>query len=80
MHRLSQAGILTQKLSYQPLNEKEYRQSSLALGYSKTKRRPISFTLFVENYGLKYVGKEHAKHLVTTLNGHFIILQYWEVT
>ena len=42
--------------------------------------QPIYSTLFENNFGVKYVGKEHADHLLTTLNRHYIISQYWEVT
>ena len=33
--------------------------------------RPVQFTLVVDNFGVKYVGKEHADHLIKTLKGHY---------
>jgi hypothetical protein len=32
--------------------------------------RPISFTLCIDNFGMKYVGQEYAKHLLQVLNMH----------
>ena len=39
--------------------------------------KPISFTLFFNDLGMNYVVKEHTKHLLTTLNKHYIISKYW---
>ena len=35
--------------------------------------RPISFTLCVDNFGIKYVGQEHANHLKSVLQEHYTI-------
>ena len=78
MYRLPQSGILAQKLLEKRLNEKGYRQSSLTLVYWKHNLQPIYFKIFVENNCMKYFGKEHAKHLFTTLNEHYIVSQDWE--
>ena len=70
MYRLPQDGILAQKLINQYLNEKGNRQSRINPGYWKHDQRQIYFTLFVDNFGMGYVGKEHANHLVTELKEH----------
>ena len=75
MYGLPQAGIPAQKLLEQRLNEKGYSQRSLNPSYCKHDWRPISFTLFVNDFGVKYLVKEHAKNLVTTINEHYIISQ-----
>ena len=40
--------------------------------------RPIQFFLVVDYFGVKYVGKEHAKHLVDTLEENYEISEDWE--
>ena len=35
--------------------------------------RPIAFTLVVDDFGVKYVGKKNADHLVATLKGKYKI-------
>ena len=37
------------------------------LGLFMHKTRPVWFTLVVDNFGVKYVGKENAKHLMSVL-------------
>ena len=36
-------------------------------GLWKHNRRPIQFSLIVDNFGVKYVGKEHMDYLITSL-------------
>eukprot|EP00804_Cyclotella_cryptica_P018668 CCRYP_007187-RC/>CCRYP_007187-RC protein AED:0.39 eAED:0.39 QI:0/0/0/1/0/0/2/0/276 len=40
--------------------------------------RPICFALCVDDFGVKYVGKVHAKHLINTLTGHYDISTDWD--
>ncbi len=40
--------------------------------------RLISSTLCVDNFGMKYIGQEHAKHLLQALNMHYKCLQDWD--
>ena len=35
--------------------------------------RPIQFSLVVDDFGVKYVGEENAKHLVNALVEHYEI-------
>ena len=37
--------------------------------------RPIQFSLVVDDFGVKYVGEEHSKHLVNALVEHYEISQ-----
>ena len=32
--------------------------------------RPITFSLVVDNFDIKYVGKQHVDHLISTLRTH----------
>jgi hypothetical protein len=71
MYGLPQAGILANKLLEQQLNEHGYRQSPTTPGLWKHEKRPISFTLCVDDFGVKYVGQEHAEHLLKVLTQHY---------
>ena len=44
-----------------------YRQSTRIPGLWRHLWRPIQFTLVVDDFGVKYVGEEHARHLVASL-------------
>ena len=55
------------------LNEKGYRQSNTTPGYWTHDWRPISFSLVVDDFGVKYVGEEHAEHLLTALRKDYVV-------
>ena len=61
---LPQSGILAQTLLETHLNAHDYHQSKITPGLWKHEWRPICFKLIVDNFGVKYVGKEHAKHFI----------------
>ena len=73
MYGLLQAGIIAQKLLEQRLQAKGYHQSKINPGFWKHNWRPISFALCVDVFGVKYVGKAHADHLLQTLKEHYEI-------
>ena len=78
MYGLPQAGILAQELLEKRLNARGYYQSSLVHGLWLHEWRPIQFTLVVDDFGVKYVGKEHAQHLVDTIRAHYDVETDWE--
>ena len=80
MYGLPHAGIMAQQLLEERLNKQGYFQSKLCPGYWKHKSRPISFTLCVDDFCVKYVGKEHAEHLMKILKKHYTISHEWEGT
>jgi hypothetical protein len=71
MYGLPQAGILAQKLLEERLNKHGYMQNKAIPGLWTHQSRPISFTLVVNNFGIKYVGQEHAMHLISILKEHY---------
>ncbi len=71
MYGLPQAGILAQQLLEQRLNKHGYQQSPITPGLWKHDVRPISFTLCVNNFGVKYTGCEHAEHPKNVFNKHY---------
>ena len=78
MYGLPQAGILAQKLLEERLNAHGYRQSQITPGLWKHDTRPISFTLCVDDFGVKYVGRQHADHLKNVLNEHYKCAVDWD--
>jgi hypothetical protein len=77
MYSLPQAGLLAKKLLEKRLNKHGYRQSKLVPGLWKHDTRPIQFTLVVDDFGVKYVGKEHAQHLKNALKEHYKLTCNW---
>ena len=78
MHGLLQAGLLSQILLEERLQKYGYEQSKLKPGFWKHKWRPIWFTLVVDDFGVKYVGKEHERHLVSVIKENYEISEDWE--
>jgi hypothetical protein len=71
MYGLPQASILAQELLEKCLNKHGYCQSSITLGLWQHDFHPISFTLCIEDFGIKYVGCEHVEHLSSILSEHY---------
>jgi len=67
MYGLPQAGIIANQKLVPILAKAGYHQSKHTPGLFKHESRPISFCLVVDDFGVKYVGKEHANHLIQTL-------------
>ena len=78
MYGLPQAGINAQELLETRLKTAGCTQSKLTPGYWKHKWHPISFTLIVDNFGVKYIGKEHIMHLIKVLKEHYKVEEDWE--
>ena len=57
MYGLPQAGSLAQELLEKRLGKHGYRQSTLVPGLWKHDWRPVQFSLVVDDFGVKYVGK-----------------------
>jgi hypothetical protein len=70
MYGLPQAGILAQELLEKGLNKHDYSQSKAVLDLWTHKPQPILFTLVVDDFGVKYIRKEHAMHLISILKQH----------
>ena len=77
VYGLPQAVILAQKLLEKRLNAKGYRQSGIYPGLWKHDWRPICFSLCVDNFGVKHVGRQHSKHLMNALKEDYTISQDW---
>ena len=77
MYGLPQSGLLANKLLEKRLNRHKYHQSKLVPGLWKHDTRPIQFTLVVDDFGVKYVGEEHALHLKSVLEEHYKVTTDW---
>ncbi len=64
MYGLPQSGLLANELLEKGLNKQGYPQSKLVPNLWKHDTRPIQFTLVVDDFGVKYVGKETRFHPV----------------
>ena len=78
MYGLPQAGIIAQELLEERLKAAGYSQSKITHGYWKHDWRPISFTLVVDDFGVKYIGKEHVMHLINTLKKDYEVEEDWD--
>ena len=78
MYGLPAAGILAQQLLEERLAKAGYHQSRYTPGYWKHEWRPISFALIVDDFAVKYVGKEHAQHLLDTLKKDYECKEDWK--
>ena len=78
MYGLPAAGILAQKLLKKRLNKEGYSQSKTTPGFWTHKWRPVSFTLCIDDFGVNYVGIEHANNLISVLQESYKISTNWE--
>ena len=77
MYGLPQAGILAQELLEKQLVECGYTQSKIIHGLWKHSSRPTTFTLVVDDFGVKYISMEDANHLINVLQKYYQITIDW---
>ena len=77
MYGLPQSGILANKLLVKRLDLFGYYPVEHTPGLWKHKTRPVVFSLVVDDFGVKYVGKENADHLVNSLQADYKITIDW---
>ena len=80
MYGLPQAGIIAQDLLTKQLHKAGYSQSTVTPGYWQHNWRPISSTLVVDDFGVKYTNKEDVEHLISVLKQDYGIDTDWEGT
>ena len=78
MYGLPAAGIIANKLLKARLAKKGYFELPHTPGLWKHVSRPIAFTLVVDDFGVKYEGKEHVEHLLVALEDNYTIENDWE--
>jgi hypothetical protein len=80
MYGLKQAGLLANQLLQTRLAPFEYYPTRHTLGLWLHKTRLISFTLVVDNFAVKYVGKQNAEHLWNVLLRTYELTTDWSAT
>ncbi len=78
MYGPPQAGIIAQQLLKECLQKHGYQQSQTTPGLWKHDTRPISFSLVINSFGVKYVGKENAQHLLDTVRHYYKCSCNWK--
>jgi hypothetical protein len=77
MYGLKQAGLLANQLLQTRLAPFGYYPTRHTPGLWVHKTRPISFTLDVDDFTVKYVGKHHAEHLRNALLRTYELATDW---
>jgi hypothetical protein len=80
MYGLPQAGILANELLQRNLANDGYHPTTHTHGVWTHDTRPVSFSLVVDDLRVKYVGHEHAEHLMTCINKNYNISSDWNGT
>ena len=71
IYGLTQAGALANKQLKENLKPHGYYEVQHTPGLLRHKQKPILFSLIVDDFGVKYVGKEHAMHLYKSLKSYY---------
>lgn len=78
MYGLPQAGIIANQKLTRHLAKYGYHPTKHTPGLWQHDVRPVTFSLVVDDFGIKYVGKEHAEHLINALRADYRITVDWE--
>jgi hypothetical protein len=77
MYGLPQAGILANQLLARRLAIHGYHQMTFTPGLWRHVTHPVQFTLVVDDFGVQYVGAEHAHHLIAALETDYTVSKDW---
>jgi hypothetical protein len=77
MYGLPQAGRLAYNQLVLNLGRNGYHPCKRTHGLWRHVTRPVLFSLVVDDFGIKYVGKQHAQHLFTSLRENYKISEDW---
>jgi hypothetical protein len=77
MYGLPQVGILDNQFLARRLAIHVYHQTKFTPDLWQHVARPIQFTLVVDDFGVQYVGEEHAHHLISALETYYTVSKDW---
>jgi hypothetical protein len=77
MYGLPQSGRLANNLLVTRLAPHGYRPCTHTHGLWRHDTKHITFTLVVDDFGIKYLGKENADHLLNALKEHYEVTKDW---
>jgi hypothetical protein len=80
MYGLKQAGLLANQLLPTRLEPFGYYPARHTPGLWLHKTQPISFTLVMDNFAVKYIGKQQAEHLRNALLRTYELTTDWMAT
>jgi hypothetical protein len=80
MYGLPHAGILANELLQRNLTKDGYRPTTHTHGLWTHDTRPISFSFVVDDFRVKYIGREHAEHLMACIKKNYNISSDWNGT
>ena len=78
MYGIPQEGRISHDTLVKHLDTYGYHPSIRIPGLLKHNSRPINFSLVVDNFGVKYPGKDHALHLKSELETKYKVTTDWE--
>jgi hypothetical protein len=74
---LPQAGILANKQLRRKLAPFRYHKSPNTPGLWLHESRPLTFTLVVDNFGIKFVNKANVDHLIASIKKRYTLTEDW---
>jgi hypothetical protein len=74
---LSQAGILANKRLRRKLAPFGYYKSVNTPGLWRHESWPLTFTLMVDDFGVKFVNKEDVDHLISSIKKTYTLTEDW---
>jgi len=77
MYGLPHAGKIANDRLVQHLATHGYHQAAHTPGLFRHATRPVTFVLVVDDFGVKYIGQEHAQHLLDTLRLSYELTEDW---
>ena len=80
LYGLPQSGILANKILRERLKPHGYYKLPHTPGLWKHVTLPVQFTMVVDNFGVKYTGKENIQHLINALKETYEISEDWDGT
>jgi hypothetical protein len=74
---LPQAGIIANELLQRRLALDGYRPTEHTHGVWKHETRPVWFSLVVDDFGIKYIGRDNAEHLMASIKNNYDFSSKW---
>lgn len=78
MYGLPQAGLIAYKRLVIHLAKYNYAPTRHTPGLWRYATRPILFSLVVDDFGIKHVGRQHAEHLLSALRDLYLVTVDWK--
>lgn len=80
MYGLPQAGRIANDELVPFLHTHGFKQATRTHGLFVHDTRPCAFSLIMDDFGVKYVGKENAEHLRDALASKYKITEDWKAS